>query len=177
MKPAYYQGMLALLLAVTTTISVENQRPGTPDWDITHPALHQEIEGYASLTSANGGDAVDLLVTTHAARYAIDVFRMGWYAGAGARRLAGPIVRNGIVQDVPPPDPSTGMVACDWRDPYRLETRDESGPWPSGIYLARLTTMPSRPDKNADNAERFQSFIVFVVRDDERASALLFNRA
>jgi N,N-dimethylformamidase beta subunit-like, C-terminal len=174
MKPAYYQGMLALLLAVTTSIAVENQRPGTPDWEITRPALHQEIEGYASLTSVNGGDAIELLVSTHAPRYAIDVFRMGWYAGAGARRVAGPIVRTGIAQDVPPPDPSTGMVACDWRDPYQLETRDDSGPWPSGIYLARLTTMAARPERHA-NDEGLQSFIVFVVRDDARASALLFQ--
>ena len=167
--------MLALLLAVTTTIIAENQRPGTPDWEITNPALHQEIEGYASLTSVNGGDAIDLLVSTRAAHYAIDVFRMGWYAGTGARRVAGPIVRNGIVQDVPSPDPVTGMVECDWRDPYRLETRDESGAWPSGIYLARLTTMQPRAQESTNIGAGLQSFIVFVVRDDERTSALLFQ--
>jgi hypothetical protein len=175
MKPAYYQGMLALFLAMTTSIAVENQRPGSPDWEITHPALHQEIEGYASKTSINGGDAIDLLVNTRSERYTIDVFRMGWYAGAGARRVTGPIVRKGIVQEIPAPDPSTGMVACDWRDPFRLETRDESGPWPSGIYLARLTTLPSRSGEDIDNSDGFQSFIVFVVRDDARPSALLFQ--
>jgi hypothetical protein len=113
MKDAYYQGMLPLLLAVAATIAVENSRPGTADWEITNPALHQEIEGYASLTSVNTGDPIDLLVNTRAARYSIDVFRMGWYAGAGARRLTGPIVRNGIVQSVPSPDPETGLVDCD----------------------------------------------------------------
>jgi hypothetical protein len=77
MKDAYYQGVLPLLLAVATTIAVENSRPGTADWEITHPALHQEIEGYASLTSVNTGDPIDLLVSTGAARYSIDVFRMG----------------------------------------------------------------------------------------------------
>src|SRR5450432_545077 len=162
--------MLALLLALATTVATENQRPGTPDWEITSPALHHEIEGYASRTSVNGGDPIDLFVSTRDPRYTIDVFRMGWYAGAGGRRFAGPIARDGIAQDVPPPDPVTGLVECRWRDPYRLETRDESGAWPSGIYLARLTAVPSPKEPGPH-----QSFIVFVVRDDARASALLFQ--
>jgi hypothetical protein len=177
--------MLALLFAVSTTVAVENQRPGTADWEITNPALHQEIEGYASQTSVNGGDPIDLLVSTRAPRYSIDVFRMGWYGGVGARRVAGPIVRDGIAQEVAAPDPVTGLVECAWRDPYRLEARDESGPWPSGIYLARLTTIPpgpaaspppaSLPGERRREGSGLQSFIVFVVRDDARASALLFQ--
>ena len=43
--------MLALLLAAAATIAAENQRPGTPGWEITSPALHQEIEGHAGVTS------------------------------------------------------------------------------------------------------------------------------
>ena len=125
--------MLALLLALATTAAAENQRPGTPDWEITSPALHQEIEGYASRTSVNGGDPIDLFVSTREARYTIDVFRMGWH-GAGARQVAGPIPPRRHRQEVPPPDPVTGLVECAWRDPYRLETRDGSDPWPSGIY-------------------------------------------
>ena len=156
--------MLALLLAVATTAAAENQRPGSPDWEITTPALHQEIEGYASRTSVNGGDPIDLFVSTRDARYTIDVFRMGWYAGAGARRVAGAIVRDGIAQEIAAADPVTGLVECAWRDPYHLDTRDAAGAWPSGIYLARLTA-----------ATQVQSFIVFVVRDDARASALLFQ--
>ena len=159
--------MLAVLLALATTVAAENQKPGTADWEISNPALHQEIEGYASRTSVNAGDPIDLLVSTRAARYTIDVYRMGWYAGAGARRVAGPIVRAGIAQDIPLPDPITGLTECVWRDPYQLATRDESGPWPSGVYLARLTTIESPPG--------LQTFIVFVVRDDARPSALLFQ--
>ena len=64
--------MLALLLALTTAVAAENQKPGTADWEISNPALHQEIEGYASRTSVNAGDPIDLLVSTRAARYAID---------------------------------------------------------------------------------------------------------
>jgi hypothetical protein len=158
--------MLALLLAAATLTAAENQRPGSPGWDLTAPALHQEIEGYASRASVNRGEPIDLFVNTSAPRYTIDVFRMGWYAGAGARQVAGPIARDGITQAVPSPDPVTGLVECAWRDPYRLQTLDAAGPWTSGVYLARLTTAP---------APAWQSFIVFVVRDDAGSSALLFQ--
>ena len=157
--------MLSLLLAAAATIALENQKPGTGDWEISKPALAREIEGYASKTSVNGGDAINLFVSTADPRYTIDVFRMGWYGGAGARRVAGPIERNGILQDAPVSDPSTGLVECRWRDPYTLQTRDADGPWTTGVYLARLTARPSAA----------QSFIVFVVRDDARASAIVFQ--
>jgi hypothetical protein len=98
MKDAYYQGMLPLLLAIAATIAVENSRPGSADWEITNPALHQEIEGYASLTSVNTGDPIDLLVNTRAARYSIDVFRMGWYGGKGGRKVQGPQTLAGVQQ-------------------------------------------------------------------------------
>ena len=45
------------------------------------------------------------------------------------------------------------------------------GPWPSGIYLARLTAIRN-PQSATLNP---QSYIVFVVRDDASRSALLFQ--
>jgi hypothetical protein len=147
-------------------VVVENRQPGSADWEITSPALAREIEGFASKTSVKAGEAIDLFVHTTSARYAIDIFRTGWYGGLGARRVAGPIDRIGIVQEMPPPDAATGLVECAWRDPYRVETRDPGGPWPSGVYLARLTTM---------DAAHKQAFIVFVVRDEQRASPIVFQ--
>src|SRR5262245_16753611 len=154
-----------LLLAAALTVAAENQKPGTADWEIATPAVEHEIEGYASRTSVNGGDAIDLFVSTTAKRYTVDVFRMGWYGGLGARRVAGPIIRDGIAQDRPAMDPVTGLVECRWRDPVRIETRDADGSWTTGVYLARLTMSPSG----------LQTFVVFVVRDDARAAPIVFQ--
>src|SRR6185295_1718623 len=162
--------MLPLLLALALSTVAENQKPGTPGWDLTAPAEAREIEGYASKTSVNGGEPIDLFVHTVAGRYSIEVFRMGWYGGSGARRVAGPIERAGIAQQMPAADPVTGLIECAWRDPYRLDTRDAGGAWTTGVYLARLTTLP-----DARVVSRKQSFIVFVVRDDERAAPILFQ--
>jgi len=70
-------------------IQRENARLGTFDWRVTNPALHREIEGYASLTSVNQGDDISLFVSTAEPNYTIDIFRMGWYGGTGARKVLG----------------------------------------------------------------------------------------
>jgi len=161
--------MLALLAVLALSTVAENQKPGTADWEIARPALNREIEGYASKTSVDGGETIDLYVNTAARHYAIDIFRMGWYGGAGARRVAGPIARDGIAQPAPATDPKTGLIECAWRDPYRVTTADADGPWTTGVYLARLTIAPDA------GADALQSFIVFVVRDDRRPAPIVFQ--
>jgi hypothetical protein len=146
-------------------IVIENRKPAAADWKISDPALEREIEGFAASTSVNRGDAIELFVSTRDPWYTIDVFRMGWYGGSGARRVAGPLEQPGIAQEVPPPDAVTGLIECRWRNPVRVVTKNDDGVWTSGVYLARLTALPSGK----------QSFIVFVVRDDERGSALVFQ--
>ena len=151
--------------AASNPTLLENARPGTSDWELTAPAVDREIEGYASATSVDRGAGIDLYVSTAEPAYTVDVFRTGWYGGAGARRVAGPIERAGRAQPMPAPDPVTGLMECRWAEPYHLRTADGDGPWPSGVYLARLTA----------RASGRQAYVVFVVRDDTRRAALLFQ--
>lgn len=149
-------------------IVAENNLTGTEAWRLTNPALHREIEGYASATSVNHGEAIQLYVNTSAPSYTLEVFRMGWYRGLGARRVFGPVSVPGTVQLTPAPDPQTGLVDCDWKNPYLLKTAaaDSAGtPWISGVYLAKLST--------ADTSR--QSYIIFVVRNDDRPSDLVLQ--
>jgi hypothetical protein len=147
-------------------VVLENQKPGNADWGLTNPATGREIEGYASLTSVNRGGQIALLVNTTNSAYRVDVFRMGWYGGAGARRVYGPLTMAGSPQTIPPPDPVNGLVECNWTNPCVLNipaTRSDPTDWAAGVYLARLTGC--QDDK--------QSYIIFVVRDDARSSGLL----
>src|ERR1700680_5062009 len=50
-------------------IVAENQHAGTTDWRIRDVAASRGIEGYADHVSARIGDAVNLYVSTTAARY------------------------------------------------------------------------------------------------------------
>jgi hypothetical protein len=165
-------GFLVVLLLANevhagTQIQLENARTGSPEWQLTHPAEYGEVEGYASLTSVQRGKEIKLFVRTTEPFYTIDVYRMGWYGGMGARLVVGGIRRTGNRQPIPTPDTDTGLIECDWTDPYIVTTSNpvDQNDWMSGVYLAKLTAGSSGK----------QSYIIFVVRDDERASDYLFQ--
>jgi hypothetical protein len=136
--------LMPLLLFFTTVysmygqsneISIENANPGTANWQITSPALNREIEGYASLTSVNVGGSISFFVSTAAPSYTMDVFRIGWYGGAGGRQMVATITRSGFVQVTPAAD-SFGRFECNWISPYVLTIPTS---WVSGVYLVKLT--------------------------------------
>src|ERR1700730_7272930 len=143
-------------------IQDENILSGTTSWQLSNPASNREIEGYASLTSVNKGGEISLFVSTEDANYTIDVYRMGWYGGAGARQVFGPLQLAGTNQVTPIPDPATGLIECNWINPYVLNVPTT---WVSGVYLAKLTGQTSGK----------QAYVTFVVRDDGRASPFLFQ--
>src|SRR5207253_2985174 len=83
-----------------SVIQIENNNPGSTDWQLSDPALEREIAGYASLTSVNSGKSISFYVSTRDGRFQIEFFRMGWYNRAGARLMpvngsTAPIVLNG----------------------------------------------------------------------------------
>ncbi|MDB5770763.1 MAG: hypothetical protein JWM42_1137 [Burkholderia sp.] len=131
-------------------------------------ASNREIEGYASSTSVRRGESIQLFVNTAEPSYSISIYRIGWYGGQGGRLMAGPIRRDGVRQPAPTKTADTRLVECNWTDPYVLSIpKNDADPtdWASGFYLAKLTA----------GASGKQSYIIFVVRDDARDSALLFQ--
>lgn len=153
--------------AAPLTVRQENAKPGSPDWELTNPSGHHEIEGYASATSVDRGEAISLFVNTAEPSYTIEVFRMGWYGGTGARKIIGPILQAGVQQPPAHFVERTGLIECEWRDPYVLRTSNpaDATDWVSGIYVAKLTALSSGK----------QAYIMFVVRDDARPSDLIFQ--
>jgi len=172
---------LAALAAITlpawgqNAIQIENAKTAgvTTQWLIPDAsyASNQEIEGYASATSVNRGESINLYIQTKAtdATYTINIYRIGWYGGAGGRLVAGPITRSRTVQPACPiTDAATRLVECNWTNPYVLSIpNNTSDPtdWASGVYLAKLT----------GGSTGKQSYIIFVVRDDARQSDIMFQ--
>jgi hypothetical protein len=89
---------LSLVAQAANPIQLENAKAGTTSWQLSNPAVNHEIEGYASRTSLNRGEQISFFVNTAAASYTLEVFRVGWYGGAGGRSVHGPITRSGRVQ-------------------------------------------------------------------------------
>jgi hypothetical protein len=136
----------------TGPVALENQRAGTPGWELQNPALGHEIEGYAEETSVLPGETVRLHISSTSPRLTVQVYRMGWYGGAGARLVLEFRGMIGGPRPIPKPRAEDGLVECDWP----ISCRVPVGPdWVTGVYLARLTG--SRDGK--------QSFIPFVVRE------------
>ncbi len=151
---------------INNPIIIENQKIGSTDWQLNNPATKREIEGYASLTSVNRGDEIKLFVNTKEPNYKMEIFRMGWYSGAGGRKMVSAINRKGVKQPRPIVDQATGLIECNWQDPYILKipyNPKDPTQWASGIYLTKLTASKSGK----------QSYIIFVVRDDSRPSDML----
>lgn len=147
-------------------IQIENRKPGTSDWILAKPARNHEIEGYASATSVNQGETIRLYVHSAAPTYRLTIYRMGWYGGLGARQVSGPIELPGHRQPAPVVDSETGLIECQWEHPV-VQTipagRQGESIWPSGYYLAKLTAEPTGEE----------SYILFIVRDDQRPSTYL----
>ncbi|MBX3746524.1 MAG: hypothetical protein KF833_14545 [Verrucomicrobiae bacterium] len=144
----------------------ENERPGTRDWMLQHtrvdPATRWRcpwIEGYASQTSVRAGDELRFYVSTRpASAFTLDLYRMGYYGGNGARHLQ----TIGPLQGSPQPDPPIGPARlrdCQWSPAVALRIPPT---WLSGVYLVKLT----------EQREGLQSYIVFIVRDDRQADFL-----
>ena len=134
------------------SVPVENRNAGSPGWELTRPATAGEIEGYASSVSVLPGQALSLHVSTRSPRFDVQIYRLGWYEGAGARSVLEKRGVPGFLRTRPAPRPADGLVACDW--PASVAFR-AGRRWTSGVYVARLTA----------SVGGTQAFVPFVVRE------------
>ena len=153
-------------------ITRENSQPGSLDWQLTRVRLDRNqgmrspwIEGYCSKQSVAAGESIDIMVSTDPPHpFKIEIFRTGYYGGRGARlmKTLGPFA--GIKQ----PTPELGekqLRECRWSATTTLTIPSD---WVSGVYLGRLSLIEEDPTKGY-----WQSYVVFIVRDDRPAEILL----
>lgn len=152
-----------------SVMASENQSAGA-DFQLTRVKLDRTggfrapaIEGFCSKQSVAAGESIEFMVSTRpAARFKIEVFRMGYYGGRGARLMTSLGPFDGEAQSDPPIGPNR-VRECHWKACAKLSIPRE---WVSGVYLGRLTTLPGA------NAPYWQSYVVFIVRDNRPADIL-----
>ena len=149
-------------------IKKENSREGARDWQLTRvrPSGFRTpaIEGYCSRQSVKAGETLDIMVSTEpAARFNLEIFRMGFYGGRGARMMTtiGPM--QGKTQSIPPVGKNR-LRQCQWEPSASIKIPKD---WPSGVYLGRLNTLPNHKEE-----PYWQSYVIFIVRDDRPADFL-----
>ncbi len=156
----------------TSLVRRENERPGTRDWQLTRVRINKGkyrtslVEGYCSHQSILAGETLRFYVSTEPARkFSIDIYRMGYYGGAGARRMTtlGPLA--GTTQTLPELGPAPGRLReCRWEPSVELTIPDD---WLSGVYLGKLTMIPE-----SKSEPYWQSYVIFIVRDRRPADVL-----
>ncbi len=158
--------------AERSLIQRENEKPGARDWQLTRVRINKGkyrtslVEGYCSHQSIPAGETLRIYVSTEPVRkFTIDVYRMGYYGGAGARHMTklGPLA--GTTQPVPEMGPAPGRLReCRWEPSVELKIPKD---WPSGVYLGKFTTIPE-----SKSEPYWQSYVIFIVRDDRPADVL-----
>src|SRR6266478_4256600 len=155
---------LATCTAPKNPIEAENCLPGTPasQWYVDG-AGSSNIQGFTTDISVNVGQTINFKISTPAASYRIDIYRMGYYQGNDGRFI------TSISVSLPQPqiqpscltDSSTGLVDCgswgvsaSWIVPSTAT---------SGVYFARLVRL--------DTGE--VGAIIFIVRNDSSHSDIL----
>ena len=147
-------------------IACENSKPGTPPsvWDNIWGAGNESIQGFSTDISVNVGQRIDFKIKTDASSYTIDIYRIGYYQGNGARKITSVSPSASLPQNQPNCitdldteafDCGNWGVSASWNVPSTAV---------SGVYLARLTRT------NGD-----ASHITFIVRDDASTSDVVFQ--
>ena len=131
-------------------------------WDINGSG-DSSIQGFATDISVNKGGTIRFKIKTNA-NYRLDIYRLGYYGGSGARLVAGN-VSHSLPQNQPNPitNSSTGLIDCgNWAESASWTVPTDAT---SGVYIAKLI----RTDTLG------ASHIAFVVRDDSSTSDLIFQ--
>ena len=100
---------------VQNPIVCENSKPGSPpsEWDV-QGAGDSNIQGFATDISVNRGQTVHFKIDTNATDYRLDIYRMGYYGGDGARKVATVQPSASLPQNQPAclTDAATGLIDC-----------------------------------------------------------------
>ncbi|MEQ1530819.1 MAG: N,N-dimethylformamidase beta subunit family domain-containing protein [Methylococcales bacterium] len=165
--------ILSLTSIATSTATVTSKTATTAAaaaatvCDTTSPnfpwAVDDCVVGYTSTPSVNKGSNITFKISVNPApqTYSIDIYRMGWYGGAGGTFVTNIPARSGVKQPACPMNTSTGLTECNWSNSYTLAVPRT---WTSGVYLAQVNSQSG-----------WIGEILFVVRDDHRAADFLYQ--
>jgi hypothetical protein len=158
---------------VVNPVACENTKPGTPPdvWSIGDGPGDLSIQGFATQASVDPGQTVYFKIKTPSTAYHLDIYRVGWYGGDGARLMAGDVKPSVSLPQTQPPclvdnSDTTGLIDCgNW---------SVSASWTvpttavSGMYFADVI----RDDSQDPGGE---SQIMWVVRDDSSHSNIVYQ--
>jgi len=138
------------------SIIAENCLPGndSTEWDVNADG-DPSIQGFATRFSVVRGEVVQFKIKTDSSNYRLDIFRVGWYGGAGARQVGrvDPLSSLQLPQEQPEciKDAETLHFDCGgWGVSAEWEVPQSAV---SGVYLARLVRSDGDASWRQDNSQ------------------------
>ncbi|MBO0883917.1 MAG: hypothetical protein J2P17_27010, partial [Mycobacterium sp.] len=155
---------------VVSVIACENTQQGDPpsDWQVSGQG-DTTIQGFATSMSVNVGQTISFKINTPSTKYHIDILRLGYYQGNGARIIAKGLLPSATLPQSQPSCKNdtapTGLIDCgNWAVSASWTVPSNAV---SGLYIAHL----KRDDTSTGNGSQ----IPFVVRNDASTSDILFQ--
>ena len=152
---------------IANPVACENTKAGTPpaNWEISGYG-EEALQGFATQMSVNKGDTVRFKIkSSTTAAYHIDILRLGYYGGDGARMMQANIAPTGTSsQPACQSQAATGLIDCgNWAQSAQWTVPSTAV---SGVYIAHLV-------RNSDPT--IESHIKFIVRDDADNAAIVYQ--
>ena len=149
--------------AAVNAVSTENALAGSPasEWESTRD---DRIVGYTPDFTVLPGATVRFKVKTASTNFRIRVYRLGWYAGNGARRVADLVPSVSLPQNQPAPvvNSATLLVDCgNWATTATWTVPTNAA---SGVYYAKFERLDASGQSN---------HTLFVVRSNAASDILV----
>jgi hypothetical protein len=154
---------------VTNPVACENTKAGADpsQWQVDGNG-DAGLQGYSTAQSVNVGGTIDFKIKSDTSAYHIDIYRLGYYGGLGARLIQGGLTPTSTAaQPACQTFQATGLVDCGNWSVSRSWTVPSTAV--SGVYIAVLKR------NNPPAGEDGYSQIEFVVRDDSSHSDLVYQ--
>jgi hypothetical protein len=153
------------------------------DWQVDRTKFVYDpsvLAGYVSRSSINRGGSLNFYIQSpqKTPGFTIDIYRLGYYGGMGGR-----LVQHigGLTSAAQPPcrweqgGTANGYFSCNnWHRSYALNVPSD---WTSGVYVAAIRSLQKPGGDSSTATQAYAHDVVFVVRDDARHAAFLYQQA
>ena len=154
-----------MVLSSPNRIVLENQLAGSPstEWDV-NGAGTQDIQGFATRASLQPGETVSFKVRlAHPEPFRIDIYRLGYYGGAGARKVGSAVLVSSDAHTLAARQPDcdredegaevpTQLVDCgNWAVVARFAIPSNAT---TGLYFGRATLLTPNSNWRTDDSPK-----------------------
>lgn len=141
------------------SVAAENAMTGTPNWRISESRFTKRTLAFTDAHSVEAGMQLGLYVSCMAKTFTVDALRIGYYSGAGARRIWHADPTRCVRQPAAKVAKATRTAVAPWSRNLDIDTTD----WPEGMYVLKVVS-------NDHSA----TYVDLIIRSTDTADKTVF---